>query len=166
MKTIRILIIFTLGILLFAACKFVDAIPSKDLSSPPTKDVSSSKTVLDKQREKWIAQNISHYRYSMEFVCLCPGVYWPLTVEIKDGQVVSAIDAAGAPLSSDLMEWYSDYLGVDRLFARIQGWNNGDNKVIVTFYETGAPNHISVAANNCETECTFEITMSNFEKLP
>ncbi len=139
---------------------------TKVTSQSPTKDTSSLKVVLDTQQEKWNTQNIAHYRYSVEFVCLCPGVDWPLVVEIKDGQVISATDATGAQLAPDLVEWYSEYLGVDRLFESLQGWNEGPYTVGITFFETGAPSHISIVANNCEMECTFEISMSNFEKLP
>lgn len=69
-------------------------------------------------REKWESQNITHYRFDLEISCFCP-VFWgtmPVTIEIKDGQIISMMDVNGIALDDYLYKEIEDTGTIEKLF--------------------------------------------------
>jgi hypothetical protein len=57
-------------------------------------------TDFDKNLAKWNDANISHYRYQLFIGCFCPFAGdMPLTIEVKDGEIVSMTRFDGTPIS-------------------------------------------------------------------
>ena len=127
-------------------------------------------TEFDKNLTKWNDANISHYRYSLFIGCLCAfRDQMPLTIEVKDGEVVSMTRSDGTAVSStdpsyDIFETYAT---VDRIFLKLEADQTGDaDDVIVTFDPTyGFP--ANVAVDNIKEAMDDEISyqVSDFEIL-
>ncbi len=151
MKFTRALIIFSLFAALLAACGWI-----------------GPKSELDSNREKWTNQNVSHYRYDLQIGCFCAfRDKMPLTIEIKDGQIVSVTDATGAAPSDQEMEWYKEYIGIDKIFDYAQKATQEADKTEITYDpETGIPTQVSVDWMEQAADDEMGLTISNFEKLP
>lgn len=92
---------------------------------------------LEITRVDWRIHNVSHYRYRIDALCFCSGLWeiMPITVEVKDGEVISVIDAHGIPL--DLAErresLFSGDLTMEGLFGLIQKEDLKDDWIRVDY---------------------------------
>ena len=63
---------------------------------------SSQADQLDANLQKWQAQDVAHYRMKVNIGCFCPFFdRMPVTVEVRDGQVLSVTDSQGQPVAAD-----------------------------------------------------------------
>ena len=75
-------------------------------------------SALNKNREKWNASGISHYRFELTISCFCPFFEVnPVTVEVLDGKIVSMTGADGQPLPDNFRSEFDRAGTVDLLFA-------------------------------------------------
>jgi Family of unknown function (DUF6174) len=77
---------------------------------------------LEQNQAKWESQRITHYRFSVDLPYSdASNGRTPLTVEVKDGIVVSVVDASGATISpndkKDIAYSYSYALTISGLFS-------------------------------------------------
>ena len=57
---------------------------------------------LDSQLAQWQAQEFTSYEMTLGIGCFCPfSDRMPLTVEVRDGRVVSVVDSQGQPVPAD-----------------------------------------------------------------
>ncbi len=57
---------------------------------------------LDSQAAQWHAHNMTSYEMTLGIGCFCPFYdRMPLTVEVRDGRVVSVVDSQGQPVAAD-----------------------------------------------------------------
>ncbi len=127
-------------------------------------------TDFDKNLAKWNDANIFHYRYQLFIGCFCPFAGdMPLTIEVKDGEIVSMTRFDGTPISETDPSYvvYESYATIDRIFLKLEADQTGDaDEVIVTFGSTyGFP--ANVAVDNIKEAIDDEISyqVSNFEVL-
>ena len=127
-------------------------------------------TDFDKNLAKWNDANIFHYRYQLFIGCFCPFAGdMPLTIEVKDGEIVSMTRFDGTPISETDPSYsvYESYATIDRIFLKLEADQTGDaDEVIVTFDSTyGFP--ANVAVDNIKEAIDDEISyqVSNFEVL-
>ena len=127
-------------------------------------------TDFDKNLAKWNDANISHYRYQLFIGCFCPFAGdMPLTIEVKDGEIVSITRFDGNPIIETDPSYgvYESYATIDRVFLKLEADQTGDaDEVIVTFDSTyGFP--ANVAVDNIKEAIDDEISyqVSNFEVL-
>lgn len=121
--------------------------------------------------QTWQDAGISHYRFNLHLSCFCVFIdQMPLTIEVKDGEVVSVIDAKGQTLASDDVnyEFFLQYGTIDRIFEKIESAQAdpeaGD--VIVT-YDPSLGFPVDAAIDYIELAADDEIylTISGFESL-
>ena len=103
---------------------------------------------VERNQQKWQDANISHYRFQLNVGCFC--VYrdqMPVTVEVKDGQVVSMTNVNGQVLSeTGPTAFIMTYATIDNIFAvlRTDEVKKADT-VTVTYDPTyGFPVDVSV----------------------
>ncbi|MFZ5855841.1 MAG: DUF6174 domain-containing protein [Chloroflexota bacterium] len=83
-----------------------------------TLSACGAKSDLSKNREKWTSAGVSHYRFELTISCFCPFFEVnPVTVEVKDGKIVSMTDASGQPLKEEFAQTFEEAATVEGLFA-------------------------------------------------
>jgi uncharacterized protein DUF6174 len=131
------------------------------------------KSDLDRAQDKWQDASISHYRFNLSVGCFC--VYrgeMPLTVEVKDGQIVSIEHQDGSPVDSANLEYFQRYATVEKIFAEIGNGFKGEaekeaDKVSVEYDETyGFPKQVSVDFIEQAVDDELGLTIDKFEALP
>src|SRR5512138_1418306 len=74
-------------------------------------------TELKNARSRWEAAKITHYSYQLHVGCFCAFVEkMPLSIEVKDGQVVSMAYKDGTPVSAEEQQMFERYSTIDKLF--------------------------------------------------
>ena len=86
---------------------------------------------LKQNQAKWESQNITHYRMSVNLPYDFSGngygnLPMPLIVEVKDGNMISVVDALGEKVSftggGDFVYYYPNSLTVQGLFSYVYQW--------------------------------------------
>ena len=132
---------------------------------------ASSGSEFSRNREKWQDANITHYRMELNISCFCAfRDQMPLTVEVRDGQIVS-MAAADDTLVLDTdpnYEFFAPHATIDLLFAKLDAaLNGGADSVTVTYDATyGFPNEIAIDFDQQMADEEMYYTISNFEPLP
>jgi hypothetical protein len=99
-----------------------------------TLSACGAKSDLAKNREKWNAANVSHYRFELTIGCFCPFMdVMPVTVEVKDGQVISLTDVNGRPLADNFRDTFEKAATVEGLFAVAEENLSNADQVEVTY---------------------------------
>lgn len=132
---------------------------------------SAGGSELSINQDKWEDANITHYRIELTVGCFCPfRSQMPLTVEVQNDEVVSAIDANGEafPLTDPMSEFVLRYATVDRLFSELDSDSVQEaDKLTVTYDSTyGYPTEISIDFIELAMDDELAITVSAFEPLP
>jgi len=121
-------------------------------------------------RDKWKIAEVSHYRYDLFLGCFCAfRNEMPLTVEVKEGEVISITRADGTPVTAadSNLEIYHPYLTMDRLFSQLEtDLAGGADEVTVTYDSTyGFPNEIAIDQIKAAVDDELSIQISNFTVL-
>ena len=131
---------------------------------------SAGGSELSRNQSKWQDANVTHYRFQLSVGCFCLfRSQMPLTVEVKDGEVVSMTRPDGTTVNSTDPSYdiFESYATIDRVFLKLEADQTGDaDEVIVTFDSTyGFP--ANVAVDNIKEAIDDEISyqVSNFEVL-
>jgi hypothetical protein len=123
---------------------------------------------LSRNRALWESQDISHYRLQLRIGCFCAFMdLMPLSVEVRDGQVVSLLDASGRPVPGDRLEMLERYAGIDKVFELVdQAISGKADKVTVTYDPTyGFPTQVSIDYIKLAVDDELGLQVSNFEVL-
>jgi len=123
---------------------------------------------LSRNRALWESQNISHYRFQLHVGCFCAFMdLMPLSVEVRDGQVVSLFDSSGQPIPADRLEMLERYTGIDKLFELVaQAIDGKADEVSVTYDPTyGFPSQVSIDYIKLAVDDELGLQVSNFEVL-
>lgn len=124
----------------------------------------------DQNLAKWQGADISHYRFQLFIGCFCPfGEDMPLTIEVKDGEVVSMNRFDGSPVESTdpSFEVYNAYSTIDRIFVELAAEQNGDADEVLVEYDTqyGFPANVAIDNIKEAIDDEFSFQVSNFEVL-
>jgi hypothetical protein len=126
-------------------------------------------TEFDSNLMKWNDANVSHYRMQVGVSCFCPFAdINPITVEVRDGQIVSMVGANGAEVldTDPVYVTLSQYANVDSLFTWLGDALANADKVEVTYDATyGFPTSMAVDYIAEATDDEIWIDVSNFEAL-
>ncbi len=127
----------------------------------------SAASPLEQNRQKWQDAAISHYRFELSIGCFCAfRGQMPLTIEVKDGQVVSMTDNQGNPVSGDFDETFNQAATVDRLFDLAANAARDADEVTVEYDpDYGYP--VSIAIDNIKEAVDDEMAyqVAAFEVL-
>jgi hypothetical protein len=124
---------------------------------------------------KWDSQHISHYRMSV-FLPYDSGYYsslpMPLTVEVKNGNVISMIDARGNIVlfngDTNAGHYYDNYFTVPGLFATVlESYSKKPASIVVSYdLVLGYPARIYVDPYKEPCCQDYEILVQDFQILP
>ena len=127
---------------------------------------------LEHNRTKWESQHITHYRMSLDLDD--PSPYenrMPLTVEVKDGKLVSVVDAHGQSVSAE----NDDDFGYEQQYFTIPGlfsfayktvWENPPEILISYDPALGYPASIYVDPYTEPCCQEYAIGVQDFQVLP
>ena len=124
--------------------------------------------ILKINRAKWEEQNISHYRFKLDIICLCPFQdSIPMTIEVRDGQIISVKDINGMDLDKHDLKVFERAGTIERLFDIAKGSISKAFSASVSYNaEMGFPDSIESDwdENVYDDEITYKV--SEFEVLP
>lgn len=129
----------------------------------------SAVSEYDQNLKIWQAANVSHYQYDLVIGCFCPFYQdMPLTIEVKDGEVVSITSADGTILdaSNPSYQYYLEYATLDLLFAELKSEMVEADEVIVTYdSQFGFPAEVSIDRIKAAMDDELSLQVTNFEEL-
>lgn len=129
------------------------------------------KSDLERNQQKWQDAKIAHYRFQLNVGCFCAfRDQMPVTVEVKDGQVVAMTNASGQVISETdpTAAFVMTYATIDNIFAilRTDEVKNADT-VTVTYDPTyGFPVDVSIDYSQQMADEELYLNLSGFEALP
>lgn len=129
----------------------------------------SAKTEYDQNLAKWQSADVTHYRFNLVIGCFCPFYQdMPLTVEVKDGEVLSISRADGTLVepADPNYQYYEKYATIDRLFAELASEMADADEVIVTYdAQFGFPADVSIDQIKLAMDDELALRVTNFEVL-
>ena len=129
----------------------------------------STTTEYDQNLVKWQTANVTHYQYDLMIGCFCPFYQdMPLTIEVKDGEVVSITSADGTLLdaSDPSYPYYLEYATLDLLFAELKSEQAEAEEVVVTYDpQYGFPAQVSIDRIKLAVDDELSLLVSNFKIL-
>lgn len=132
-----------------------------------TLSACGAKSDLAKNREKWVSSGVSHYRFELTISCFCPFMdIIPVTVEVKDGKIVSMTDASGQPLREEFRASFEQAATVEGLFAIAEeNLTNADQVEITYDAKYGFPASIVVDRIKLAVDDEISYHVSAFKAL-
>jgi hypothetical protein len=132
-----------------------------------TLSACGAKSELSKNREKWTSSGISHYRFELTISCFCPFFEVnPVTVEVKDGKIVSMTDVSGQPLKEEFRSSFESAATIEGLFAIAEENIANADEVEVTYdAQYGFPASIVVDRIKMAVDDEISYYASAFEVL-
>ena len=130
--------------------------------------LSPAKSELERNRQKWQAAGIAHYRFSLRIGCFCGFMsQQPLTIEVRDGQVISMLDNSGQPVTAQYKQFYDLYATMDLLFAKAEeSLSGGADEVKIEYDPTyGFPTLIALDPIKQAVDDELSLQITNFEAL-
>ncbi|MCK6539726.1 MAG: DUF6174 domain-containing protein, partial [Anaerolineales bacterium] len=126
---------------------------------------------LSINRSRWQDAGVSHYRFQLGVGCFCPvGGIMPMTVEVKDGEVVSIVDVHGNafPASDPMSEFILKYATIDRIFSELESDSVREADKLTVAYDStyGFPSQIDIDFIELAVDDELSISVSAFEPLP
>ncbi|GAB4497696.1 MAG: hypothetical protein OHK003_07170 [Anaerolineales bacterium] len=129
----------------------------------------SAQTEYDQNLAKWQSADVTHYRFNLVIACFCPFYQdMPLTIEVKDGEVISISRADGTLVepADPNYQYYEKYATIDRLFAELKSEMADADEVIVTYdAQFGFPADVSIDQIKLAMDDELALRVTNFEVL-
>jgi hypothetical protein len=154
MKTKIVSLLFVLVLLLSACGANVSA---------------SGGSELEQNREKWEAQNIDHYRYTVVITCFCIFAGAEVTYEVQDGQVIDQTVQPHPDRQIDpaeIEQFYQEYNTIDKVFDSLQKAADEADEVTVEYEPTyGYPTEISIDHVKEAIDDELYLSLRNFAPL-
>ena len=120
---------------------------------------------LEKNQSKWQAADISHYRFSLMVGCFCAfSDKMPLSIEVKDGKIISMFYNDGTVISdSDRMN-FSQYATIPTLFSFTKDVLKKADEVNIQYNEKyGFPSSVQVDYIKNAADDELSLTVMNFQ---
>ena len=129
----------------------------------------SASTEYDQNLKQWQDAGVSHYRYDLVIGCFCPFYQdMPLTIEVKDGEVVSITSVDGTLLdeSNPSYQYYLEYATIDLLFAELKSEIAEAEEITVAYdSQYGFPTEVSIDRIKLAMDDELSLQVTNFEVL-
>lgn len=124
---------------------------------------------LERNREKWEAQNIDHYRYTVVVTCFCIFAGAEITYEVQNGQVIDQIIEPHPDRQIDpaeIEQFYQEYNTIEKVFEFLEKASNEADEVTVEYDPTyGYPAEISIDNIKEAIDDELYLSLSNVEPL-
>jgi hypothetical protein len=123
---------------------------------------------LEQNRALWERQEAQNYSFDLSILCFCPyGGQMPLSIVVRDGEVVSLTTADGSDAGPSL-EYYSQADTIEELFDIIESAQGGGADEIKVQYDPEYGYPVSIDIDNIKEAIDDEISyqVANLEFLP
>jgi hypothetical protein len=125
---------------------------------------------LSRNHSKWQDAEIAHYRFQLGVGCFCPvGDIMPLTVEVKDAEIVSIVDVNGNdyPSSDPMSEFILKYATIDRIFSELESEPVQEADSLTVSYDPtfGFPAEVAIDYIELAADDELYLSVSGFEPL-
>lgn len=162
MKTLMMLVLT----LMLAACSAVPLnLPGAGQNTTPAPQAE----VADNQA-KWKNAGIQAYRFKLNIGCFCAfRDRMPLSIEVRDGQVVSMAfsDGTQVPADDPGREMFDRFSTVERIFAELRSGASASAQVVRVTYDPtyGFPADLYIDPQQQAADDEFTVQVSEFEPL-
>ena len=139
-------LIYTLCALILSSCApttTVQPIPTVTVAAAATQiadGASDAAVAIATLHKRWEEAGIRNYRFSLMVGCFCPmAAIMPITIEVRDGNVVSMRDGNDASVTADdpTMSFFRTYTTIDGIYAELTSTRFADaDKLTITFDPT------------------------------
>ncbi|HEX2697794.1 MAG TPA: DUF6174 domain-containing protein [Anaerolineales bacterium] len=122
---------------------------------------------FSKNHDKWQVENISHYRFQLFVSCFCAFVEkMPMTIEVKDGQVVSMTYKDGTAVSDQEREYFKQYDTINGLFDYTKDSISKADDIHIEYDSTyGYPANVQIDFIKQAADDELYLTVQGFEPL-
>jgi hypothetical protein len=133
-----------------------------------TLSACGGKSELDDNRAKWDSAGVSHYRFELTISCFCPfAEIMPITVEVKDGQIVSLTDVNGQAVEGEFSQYIEEAASIDRLFDITENNLSEADEVNITYdAQYGFPTAINIDFIKMAMDDEISYYVNSFKALP
>lgn len=123
---------------------------------------------IESARRRWQAAGISHYRYELTVGCFCGFTdRMPLSIEVKDGQVISMRYRDGTPVGGADRGMFSRYETIDKLIDFTAEAQKKADEIHIQYEPTyGFPSAVNIDFIKQAMDDELSLTVSGFEALP
>lgn len=132
---------------------------------------SAGGSELSLNQSKWQDADVTHYRFQLSVSCFCLfRSQMPLTVEVKDGEVVSIIDVNGEafPLDDPMSDLVTKHATIDLIFSELMSDSVQEaDHLTISFDPTyGFPVDTAIDYIELAADDELYISVTAFEPLP
>ena len=146
----KILLSATLVAIVLAGCSYV------------------ANTELSNARARWQSSRISHYSYKLRVGCFCAFTErMPLSIEVKDGKVVSMTYRDGTPVSAAEQQIFAQYHTIDALFDFTSQTIGKADEIKAVYDPTyGFPATVQIDFIKQAADDELGLSVTDFQPLP
>jgi hypothetical protein len=126
---------------------------------------------LDAEAARWQSGGLTNYRMKLGIGCFCPFFErMPLTVEVRDGQVVSVVDSQGRPVAPDdpiRSSGNEQLLTIDGVFAYARDAIQTADEVRIAYDPAlGFPASLGIDQIKLAMDDELSVTIQDVRALP
>ena len=126
-------------------------------------------SAFQRNLDKWEAQNIGHYQFTVAVSCFCPFANVEVTYEVLNGEVVnqSVQTSSDNPVDeAQVSDFYQSYNTIEKVFDYVGDAINKADETNIEYDPTyGFPTNITVDWIKLAVDDEMYLTLSNFEPL-
>jgi len=131
---------------------------------------SAGGSELSRNQAKWQDADVNHYRFQLSVGCFCLfRSQMPVTVEVKDGEVISIVDVNGEdfPMDDPMSEFALRYATIDRLFSELESdaVQEADHLTLSFDPTYGFPTEVAIDYMELAADDELYLSVSAFEPL-
>ncbi|NWG34240.1 MAG: hypothetical protein HXY42_07335 [Chloroflexi bacterium] len=132
---------------------------------------SAGGSELSRNQAKWQEAGITHYRFQLNVSCFCLfRSQMPLTIEVKDGEIISMTDVNGEafPMDDPMSDLVMKHATIDRLFSELKSDSvQTADRLTMSFDATyGYPVEVAIDFIELAADDELYLSVSAFEPLP
>jgi len=132
---------------------------------------SAGGSELSRNQSKWEGAEINHYRFQLSVGCFCLfRSQMPVTVEVKDGEVISIVDVNGEdfPMDDPMSDLVLKHATIDRLFSELgsETVQKADHLTMSFDPTYGFPTEVAIDYIELAADDELYLSASAFEPLP
>ncbi|MEW6288040.1 MAG: DUF6174 domain-containing protein [Chloroflexota bacterium] len=125
---------------------------------------------LSRNQAKWQEAGVTHYRFQLSVTCFCLfRSQMPLTVEVKDGEIVSMTDVNGEafPVDDPMSDLVMKHATIERIFSELGSDSvQAADRLTIDFDPTyGFPSEVAIDYIELAADDELYLSVSGFEPL-
>ncbi len=116
---------------------------------------------------RWQSASVTHYRFNLRVACFCAFTdKMPMTIEVKDGQIVSIHYSDGTPVSAQDQLMFERYITIDKLFDfTAQSLKDADQIEVVYDPTYGFPTTVQIDFIKQAADDELGLFVTDFQAL-